>query len=92
MGDVYGKGPALHALEAIDSVPGAFEVDMRQRAAAAIERVQTQVMLDEFRALPVGNRLAAKYWALRTTVSPIALEAHRRASVTLASAQAEARA
>jgi hypothetical protein len=63
-----------------------------RRAQEAMDLIETQVLLDEFRALPVGNRLAAKYWALRTTVSPIALEAHRRASVTLASAQAEARA
>lgn len=82
MDEIYGEGPALHAINSMHAVMSAQEAELRR--AAAIERVQTKVMLDEYRALPVGDRLAAKYWHLRATVSPLAIAAHQMASLALA--------
>lgn len=77
MDDVYGSGPVLHG------IMGAREAELRwAEARAAIERVETRLLLDEYRSLPVGNRLAANYWALRASASPIAIAAHLRASAT----------
>lgn len=54
------------------------------RQAAAVERLQTRMLMDEYRSLPVGDRLQASHFALRASVSPIALEAHRRSRVDAA--------
>lgn len=67
MDQIYGTGPALEALSAYKHL-------------LVVRDIQEKILLDEYHALPVGDRLAAKYWHLRASASPLVILAHQRAS------------
>lgn len=43
-----------------------------------VRSIQEKILLDEYDSLPVSDRLAANYWHLRATASPLAIAAHQR--------------